>query len=231
MNAALDVTDEEEDNEDADPIAYPYTFAPVIRKNARLPAKFIEEFYTGYDGQDGVEVVVLQGESSNTRENALVGAFHVPFDPKPAGAAVCVGFEYDHSGLVRVSVSDQGGLKVLKSHTLDLGSSTQSNSELRSLQRLGGKADDSAQTSQTRESADAPSADPAQLSNFLIEQVERQLAGAPSPDTAEIRAALGTYRELLAAGRDEEIDDLEEQLYTWLDDRKSPDGGRPDMGI
>jgi molecular chaperone DnaK (HSP70) len=155
----------------------------------------------------------------------------VPFDPKPAGAAVCVGFEYDHSGLVRVSVSDQGGLKVLKSHTLDLGSSTQSNSELRSLQRLGGKADDSAQTSQTRESADAPSADPAQLSNFLIEQVERQLAGAPSPDTAEIRAALGTYRELLAAGRDEEIDDLEEQLYTWLDDRKSPDGGRSDMGI
>jgi hypothetical protein len=65
----------------------------------------------------------------------------------------------------------------------------------------------------------------------LIEQVERQLAGAPSPDTAEIRAALGTYRELLAAGRDEEIDDLEEQLYTWLDDRKSPDGGRSDMGI
>jgi molecular chaperone DnaK len=229
INAGLDVLDEEEDNENADPIAYPCTFAPVIRKNARLPAKFIEEFYTAYDGQDGVEVVVLQGESSSTRENALVGAFHVPFDPKPAGAAVCVGFEYDHSGLVRVSVSDQGGLKVLKSHTLDLGSSAQSNSELRSLQQLGAKAGDSAQTSQAREPPDARSANPAQLTNFLIEQVERQLAGAPSADAAEIRAALGTYRELLAAGRDEEIDDLEEQLYTWLDNRKSPGGARPDL--
>ena len=38
---------------------------------------------------------------------------------------------------------------------------------------------------------------------------------------AEIRAALGSYRELLAAGRDEEIDDLEEELYAWLDERKA----------
>jgi molecular chaperone DnaK len=217
--AALGAEDEERllrmaEAREGDSIRYPYTFVPVIRKNSRLPAKFVEEFSTVYDGQDGVEVTVLQGESSNTRENTLVGAFHVQFDPKPAGAAVCVGFEYDQSGLVRVSVSDQGGMKLLKSHTLDLGASAQSNSELQSLRGL-----DSADPQATGSSTNS-----AHLSNFLIEQIERQLAGKPSADMVEIRAALGTYRELLAAGRDEEIDDLEERLYAWLDERKASHG-------
>jgi molecular chaperone DnaK len=212
--------DIDEDGE-GESFRYPYTFVPVIRKNSRLPAKFVEEFSTVYDGQDGVEVTVLQGESSNTRENTLVGAFHVQFDPKPAGAAVCVGFEYDQSGLVRVSVSDQGGLKLLKSHTLDLGASAQSNSELQSLRRLDRGLDDSEQTASADPPASGSSTNSAQLSNFLIEQIERQLAGTPSAEMAGIRATLGTYRELLAAGRDEEIDDLEEELYAWLDERKS----------
>ena len=203
--------------EDADPTRYPLTFAPVIRKNARLPAKFVEEFYTGYDGQDGVEVIVLQGESRSTRENTLVGTFHVPFEPKPAGAAICVGFEYDHSGLVRVSVSDQGGVKVLKSHTLDLGRSVESNSEVLSLSRVArGALGEHAEAPQSDEPADQG------LSNFLIEQVERRLAGAPAGEMTEIRGDLGTYRELLAAGRDDQIDDVEERLYAWLDSVKSP---------
>jgi len=218
-----DAQDDEHDSE-GDSIGYPHTFVPVIRKNSRLPAKFMEEFSTVYDGQDGVEVIVLQGESSHTRENTLVGAFHVQFDPKPAGAAVCVGFEYDRSGLVRVSVTDQGGLKLLKSHTLDLGASPQSNSELHSLRRIDRDSND-LNDPEHAQSADPPAtASPtnsAQLSNFLIEQIERQLASTPSADLAQIRAALGTYRELLAAGRDAEIDELEEQLYTWLDERKA----------
>ena len=215
--------DEDGDGHDSegDPIRYPHTFVPVIRKNSRLPAKFMEEFSTVYDGQDGVEVIVLQGESSNTRENTLVGAFHVQFDPKPAGAAVCVGFEYDHSGLVRVSVSERGGLRLLKSHTLDLGASAQSNSELQSLRRIERDSQDPEQTQSADPAANGSSTNSAQLSNFLIEQIERQLAGTPSADMGEIRSALGTYRELLAAGRDDEIDDLEEQLYAWLDERKT----------
>jgi molecular chaperone DnaK len=221
MEAGLGMADDEGEDIESDSVGYPYTFAPVIRKNSRLPAKFMEEFSTVFDGQDGVEVIVLQGESSNTRENTLVGAFHVKFDPKPAGAAVCVGFEYDQSGLVRVSVSERGGLKLLKSHALDLGASAQSNSELQSLRRLSGATDGWERTESASASEEEKSTTPAQLSNFLIEQVERQLASAPSADMAEIRAALGSYRELLAAGRDAEIDDLEEQLYAWIDERKT----------
>jgi hypothetical protein len=154
-----------------------------------------------------------------------VGTFHVPFEPKPAGAAICVGFEYDHSGLVRVSVSDQGGVKVLKSHTLDLGRSVESNSEVLSLNRVAREGSGG--------HTEAPQSDaPADqgLSNFLIEQVERRLAGAPAGEMTEIRGDLGTYRELLAAGRDDEIDDVEERLYAWLDSMKSPPHAAPGPG-
>ncbi len=219
-----DFEDDETDGPEKDP--YPRSFAPVIRKNARLPARFVEEFYTGVDGQRGIEVVVLQGESDDTRENTLVGIFHVPIEPRPAGSAVCVGFEYDRSGLVRVSVSEQGGTKVLKSHTLDLNRTAESNSELRSgAKRSPRLADDHAPHA---EDAGKDFANPPQLSNFLIEQVERQLAGS-SADWAPIRSALQSYRELLAAGRDAEIDDIEEQLYTWLDSIKAPGAGADDM--
>lgn len=202
-----------------DDIAYPLTFAPVIRKNSRLPAKFVEEFSTVHDGQDGVDVVVLQGESKNTRENTLVGTFHVAFEPKPAGASVCVGFEYDRNGLVRVAVSEQGGLKLLKSHTLDLHRSAESNSEVHSMHRSTWRS--SSDDEDGLEASDGGAAAQRQLTNFLIEQVERHLGG-DSPDEAQIREALETYRELLAAGRDAEIDAVEDRLYAWLDDIKSP---------
>jgi hypothetical protein len=125
--------------------------------------------------------------------------------------------------MVRVTVSDQGSEKPLKAHTLDLGASTQSNSELSSLRRINrtrdaGEYDDTEVDTGT---AGDVVTSPAQLSNFLIEQVERQLAGVPADEMADIRAALQSYRELLAAGRDEEIDELEERLYAWLDERKA----------
>ncbi|MQA90878.1 MAG: Hsp70 family protein [Gemmatimonas sp.] len=213
----LSALDPEEAEEEEDPISYPKTFVPVIRKNARLPARFVEEFYTVYDGQDGVDVVVLQGESSNTRENTLVGAFHVLIDPKPAGTGVWVGFEYDRSGLVRVSLSDQGGTKVHKSHTLDLTRSADSNSDsyvLRGLTRSGNRGPELPELEDDIEETLSP---PTQVSNFLIEQVDRRLASRPPTEEVEIRAALSTYRELLAEGRDAGIDEVEDRLFGWLD--------------
>lgn len=207
-----------------DPIPYPHTFVPVIRKNSRLPARFVEEFATVIDDQKSIEVVVLQGESASTRENTLVGTFHVDLEPRPANSSVCIGFEYDQSGLVRVLVSEQGGQKLLKAHTLDLAASAQSNSELTSLQRISGSAEPTSGLPVNEEPTS-----PAQLSNFLIEQVERQLASAaPAEDLGEIRQTLASYRELLAAGKDDALDELEERLYAWLDERKG--AGQADDG-
>ncbi len=211
--------EDEEDFENPfdDGLDYPRTFAPVIRKNARLPAKFVEEFYTSHDGQEGVAVVVLQGESSNTRENSLVGAFHVAFEPAPVGTAIQVGFEYDRSGLVRVSVTGDGGTRIIKSHTLDLGRSAAANSDSQGLRHLGRRTSPGgAQGGSEEESIEAPLAS-SQLSNYLIEQVERELARGAAPGEDEVRQAVERYRTLLAEGLDAEIDEVEEYLYDWLD--------------
>jgi molecular chaperone DnaK len=217
-----------DDDGDGDPtddgLHYPRTFAPVIRKNARLPAKFVEEFYTLQDGQDGVEVVVLQGESTNTRENLLVGAFRVTFDAKPAGSPIHVGFEYDRSGLVRVSVSGEDGTRIIKSHTLDLGRSAEANSDAQSLRSLTPRTDRSAALADDDDNTDELAQPSPQLSNFLIEQIERELARGAAPGHAEIQAALARYRALLADGLDAEIDEIEDQLYDWLDAARTATG-------
>ena len=84
------------------------TFAPLIRKNAVLPAQRSEEFYTMVDDQERIEVEVFQGESPRTSLNTRVGAFYFPLQPVPAHSPVRFEFAYDLNGVVKVSVSQPG---------------------------------------------------------------------------------------------------------------------------
>jgi molecular chaperone DnaK len=187
---------------------HPLTFVPIIRKNTRLPARFVEEFYTTIDEQEVIEVAVYQGESRNTRDNVHVGAFFVPLPPMPAGSPVQIGFEYDQNGLIRVSVSEKGG--ALKRYTMDLNRSATGNSEPE-LRRRPLTVDEGS------EDGDGSAGDAAGVLNFLIERVERRLAEGPEEAHPEIREQLASYQEQLAAGDDERLDGLEEALYAWLD--------------
>ena len=185
---------------------HPLTFVPIIRKNTRLPARFVEEFYTTIDEQKVIEVAVYQGESRNTRDNVHVGAFFVPLPPMPAGSPVQIGFEYDRNGLIRVSVSEKGG--ALKRYTMDLNRSAAGNSEP-ALRRRPVTMDEGS------EDGDGSAGEATGVLNFLIERVERRLA--EGPEEAEVRELLASYKEQLAAGDDERLDGLEEALYAWLD--------------
>lgn len=187
---------------------HPLTFVPIIRKNTRLPARFIEEFYTSVDEQEAIEVAVYQGESRNTRDNVHVGAFLVPLPPMAAGSPVQIGFEYDRNGLIRVSVSEKGG--ALKRYTMDLNRSAAGNSEP-ALRRRTITVDEGS------EDGDGSAGEAIGVLNFLIERVERRLAEGPEEAHPEIRELLGSYKEQLAAGDDERLDGLEEALYAWLD--------------
>ncbi|MGH8584450.1 MAG: Hsp70 family protein [Gammaproteobacteria bacterium] len=213
---ALEAEDEEEDGKAWIADGQPLTFAPVIRKNARLPAKFVEEFYTVQNGQEGLDVRVYQGESRNNLENVFVGSFFVSFAPKPAGSPVHIGFEYDQSGLVRVSVAEQGSTKVLKSYTMDLKRSADSNTEARAG-RAGWHPADDPDEEDGDDLDDAADRDESSVSNYLIEQIERRLAAGAPDAYPEIRSALVSYRQLLAAGDDAAIDSVEERLYAWIE--------------
>ncbi len=187
---------------------HPLTFVPIIRKNTRLPARFVEEFYTSIDEQGVIEVAVYQGESRNTRDNVHVGAFFVPLPPMPAGSPVQIGFEYDRNGLIQVSVSEKGG--ALKRYTMDLNRSAAGNSEP-ALRRRPLTVDEGS------EDGDGSADEAAGVLNFLIERVERRLAEGPEEAHPEVHELLASYRQQLAAGDDERLDGLEEALYAWLD--------------
>lgn len=187
----------------------PLTFAPIIRKNTRLPAKFVEEFFTVVEDQREIRVAVYQGESRLTRDNTFVGSFMTALPSGlPAGSPVHIGFHYDTSGVFQVSVSGKGASAPLKNYSMDLARSAQANSEV----------------IVTDPAEKEVGATHAAAVNYLVEKVDRRLAAAPKDAFPDIRILLATYRRMLADEDDDGLDDAEERLYEWLDSQEAPGG-------
>jgi molecular chaperone DnaK len=96
------------DDEDDEGYLRANTFVPVIRRNNVLPATRSEELYTSSNDQELIEVEVFQGDSPQASKNTPVGTFKYTLEPVPVGSPVRFQFEYDLSGVVRVSVSQPG---------------------------------------------------------------------------------------------------------------------------
>jgi molecular chaperone DnaK len=196
---------------------HPRTFVEIIRRNVKLPAKFVKEFFTAVDGQRAVEVAVYQGESKNTRENHFIGSFLAKVAPCPAGTAVRIGFEYDFNGVVKISVATGKGDTVAENYTMDLNRSSSMNTQSKLLQRMQPAGD--YDLNEEDESSSLP--ENANVMNFLVEKVQARLKGRAAADAASIQVKLDEYRKLLAVGEDDRMDVLEEELYEWLDNSES----------
>jgi len=85
-------------------------FVPLIEKNSPVPASKSRVFTTVSDGQDSVEIHVLQGESPSTAEDVSLGRFLLAGirQAKAGEPRVRVDFEIDESDMLRVSASDLG---------------------------------------------------------------------------------------------------------------------------
>jgi len=94
-------------------------FSIIIRRNTKIPMRKAEIYYTMFDGQDRVDVDVLQGESRSCKENTLIGKFPFSLKPSPAGSPVVTEFAYDKEGIVHITV-DQKGYDNRKEVTLDV---------------------------------------------------------------------------------------------------------------
>jgi len=82
----------------------------LIPRNTTIPTKKTETFSTAADGQTSVEVVVTQGERPMSRDNRLLGRFHLEgILPAPRGVPqIEVTFDIDANGIVNVSAKDKG---------------------------------------------------------------------------------------------------------------------------
>ncbi|ARI84428.1 molecular chaperone DnaK [Microcystis sp. LEGE 00066] len=97
-------------------------FTKIIDRNTTIPTSKSQVFSTAADGQTSVEIHVLQGERTMSRDNKTLGKFLLTgIPPAPRGVPqIEVAFEIDVNGILKVAASDQGTGKeqsILISHT------------------------------------------------------------------------------------------------------------------
>jgi molecular chaperone DnaK len=81
----------------------------LIERNTTIPTRKSEVFSTASDSQKAVEIHVLQGERSLSRDNRTLGKFELTgLPPAPRGVPqIEVSFDIDANGIVNVSAKDR----------------------------------------------------------------------------------------------------------------------------
>ncbi len=84
------------------------TCKPLIRKNSSLPRRAAEIFHPSRDGQTLVRIPVVQGESSRSSENFLLGELTLGQLPvaRRGDVEIEIGFEMGTDGILAVSAKD-----------------------------------------------------------------------------------------------------------------------------
>lgn len=185
---------------------HPLTFVPLIRRNSRLPARFVRSFFKSFPGQEMAHIAVYQGEHSDTRKNHFIGEFTVQFS-QDGSAELDVSFTYDINGTIKIGVREGGG-GTERLYSMHVSRSAEENSELGDLSNtfLAMDEDDEDLT----ESNTA-------ATNYLMEKVNEKLSQLET-DAPDIRTLLDRYQGLLQTGdNDDEMDRLEDQLYEWVE--------------
>ena len=78
----------------------------IIPRNSPLPIACENSFTLMHDGQNQIDLHVVEGEDEDPEYDSLIGKSILTFDPRSKGYPIIIAMEYDVNGMVHVSVRD-----------------------------------------------------------------------------------------------------------------------------
>jgi molecular chaperone DnaK len=205
--------------------SYEYCYVPLIRKNTPVPVSKSEVFFTVFDGQPSVEVMVYQGEDTDALNNIEIGRFRVEgLSDVPAGNPIVLGLSLDLDGILEVTAREKAsGLQ----RSISIGDAIarfqqdkldEARSRVQALFGEGGEAG-AAAADDAGPAVSAPGIDARRLAveaRALVEKAERALEKAGAQDAADLVDAIETTRDALTddeAALKTAMDTLADLLY------------------